>query len=98
MAEDETAAGEGDAQKSEGEPSLRPSMLRKERRDERGDRAEADAGERETQSRRPDGADHAGQSRASSAHWRDGAKRRDDEQGAERDQRRRQCDRRKAVV
>ena len=73
-------------------------MLCKEQHDERSDRAEADAAERKAETRYPNGTDHPGESRAGMGQWRDGAARRDEQQGDKGDQRRRERDRREAVA
>lgn len=54
--------------------------------------------ERQTKPRHPDGTDYACERRASSRLWRDRAKWRDEQQSAKRNQRRRECNRRKAVT
>ncbi len=96
--EHDTPGCERDAQEGESKPGVGPPMLDKEQHDGCRDRAEADAAQRQPETGHADGTEHSGESGAGIG-WRcDGAKRRDEQQGDERDQRRRERDRREAVA
>jgi hypothetical protein len=70
---DQAPRHKGNAQSGKSEPGLAPPMLCKEQHDERGDCAEAEAAERQAETRHPNGTDHPGEIRADMGQLRDWA-------------------------